>query len=137
MRISDWSSDVCSSDRTIDSYLQFWNSEEDDQRRIGGGLFANDVSYHAIVGVLTGVDALVDFRAQLIENVGEVRFQARQPADQHHDRARLLWEVVREDGSSFAAGTDVIAFAPDGLVRDVSVFLDRAPSGFRSEEHTS
>src|SRR3546814_570304 len=120
-------------DRTIDSYLQFWNSEEDDQRRIGGGLFANDVSYHAIVGVLTGVDALVDFRAQLIENVGEVRFQARQPADQHHDRARLLWEVVREDGSSFAAGTDVIAFAPDGLVRDVSVFLDRAPEGF--EDH--
>src|SRR3546814_13895726 len=78
-------------DRTIDSYLQFWNSEEDDQRRIGGGLFANDVSYHAIVGVLTGVDALVDFRAQLIENVGEVRFQARQPADQHHDPARPLW----------------------------------------------
>src|SRR3546814_17271149 len=86
-------------DRTIDSYLQFWNSEEDDQRRIGGGLFANDVRYHDIVRVFTGVDEVVDVRAPVIENVGEVRCQARQTADPHPQPRRLHAGGVRHTSS--------------------------------------
>lgn len=120
---------------TVATYVQFWNAEEDDQRKIAAELFTDDVEYRSLVGFFSGVDPLVQFRTQFIENVGDAHLRARRAVEHHHDRARLAWEIVLADGTSFAEGTDILAVTPDGRVRDISAFLDRAPDGFDEHHH--
>lgn len=108
-------------------YLRFWNSTPEEQRRAGGETFADDVTYVAPVGVLTGVEALADFTEQFVDNVGAYEFRARTEPDLHHDYARLRWEL-RVGELSFAEGTDVLAVGPGGRVVSVAAFVDRAPA---------
>lgn len=115
---------------TVQTYLAFWNADEAGQRQIAADLFTDEVDYRSPVGHFSGVDALVQFRTEFIANVGDAHLRARRAVDHHHDRARLAWEIVLDDGTSFAAGTDVIVVAPDGRVREVNAFLDRPPAGF-------
>jgi hypothetical protein len=84
--------------------------------------------------VFTGAAALSEFRAMFVEHVGPATFRARTAPDHHHDRARLRWEIVLADGTSFAEGTDVMTLAPDGRIAAVTAFLDRAPAGFDHHE---
>jgi hypothetical protein len=115
----------------VDRYEAFWNAEtSDEQRRIAADAFVDEIEYRALPGVLTGVDVMIDFRAQLVEHVGSVTYRARTAPDHHHDRARLRWEIVLADGTSFAEGTDILTLASDGRVSSVTAFLDRAPQGF-------
>lgn len=116
----------------LDRYVEFWNAESgDEQRRIAGAVFTGQVEYHAPVGVLTGAEALINFRDQFTDHMGAAVLAVRQPPESHHDRARLLWEIQLAGGESFAAGTDVIAFESDGRISSVTSFLDRAPEGFQ------
>jgi len=120
----------------VERYVRFWNAETaQEQRRIAAEAFTDDVEYHAVPGVFTGTEALVDFRTQFVEHMGSVTFRALTAPDHHHDRARLRWEIVLEDGTSFATGTDVLNLAPDGRITAVTAFLDRAPEGFDQHEH--
>jgi ketosteroid isomerase-like protein len=112
----------------VEKYLRFWNADPSEQRRTGGEIFAEDVSYVAPNGVMTGVEALAAFTEQFAAHVGAYEFRARTEADVHHDRARLRWEI-RVGGASFAEGTDVLATADDGRIASVTGFLDRAPAG--------
>jgi hypothetical protein len=112
----------------LDRYLEFWNAETpEDQRRIAEAVFDEPVEYHAPVGVLTGAEALIDFRNQFTDHMGSASLVLNRPPETHHDRARLLWEIRLAGGESFAAGTDIIAFTPDGRISSISSFLDRAP----------
>lgn len=125
-------------DRTevLDQYVEFWNAETaDQQRRIAGTVFAEPLEYHAPIGVLAGVAQLINFRGQFIENMGSASLVLRRPPETHHDRARLLWEIQLAGGESFATGTDVIAFTPEGRIGSISSFLDRAPEGFDQHHH--
>jgi len=108
-------------------YVRFWNSTPDEQRRTGGETFADNVTYAAPVGVLTGVEALAEFTEQFSGNVGAYEFRARTEPDINHDYARLPWEL-RVGATSFAEGTDVLAVGPDGRVVSVATFIDRAPA---------
>jgi hypothetical protein len=117
-------------------YVQFWNAETaHDQRRIAADVFTDGIEYHAVPAVLTGTEALIDFRAQFTAHMGRVTYRARTTPDHHHDRARLRWEILLADGGSFATGTDVMELAPDGRIASVTAFLDRAPDGFDQHEH--
>jgi len=122
-------------DLIIETYLRFWNAEEPEQRAIAATLFTDDVEYHAVPAVVTGVDALVAFRREFVDAMGAAQYRAREAADHHHDRIRLPWEIVLANGTSFAAGTDVLDVAGDGRVRAISAFLDRAPEGFEARAH--
>jgi hypothetical protein len=115
---------------SVQRYLDFWNASPEDQLRLAPDTFIGEIRYTTPVGVLAGVEALVDFKRQLTEHLGQVGFVAREPAQCHHHLARLPWEVIQPDGSSFATGTDVIEFDQSGRIRAVSGFLDRAPEGF-------
>lgn len=119
---------------TVATYVDFWNADEEEQRKIAAELFTDDVEYRSVVGHFSGVDSLVQFRNEFIENVGDAHLRSRQAVEHHHGRARLAWEIVLADGTSFAAGTDILAVAASGRVRDISAFLDRAPAGF-AEHH--
>lgn len=116
-------------------YLEFWNSAADEQRRIAPEVFTADVDYRSPVGVMSGAEALIDFRTQFIGHVGEASFVARREPEAHNDRVRLLWEIRLADGTSFATGTDVLTLTEDGHIRSVSAFLDRAPEGFDHHDH--
>lgn len=120
---------------TVETYVDFWNADEAEQRRIANELFTEGVEYRSPVGYFAGVDALVQFRTQFIANVGDAQLRARHAVEHHHDRARLAWEIVLADGTSFAEGTDVITLTPDGRVREVDAFLDRPPAGLAEHHH--
>lgn len=120
---------------TLDRYIRFWNAgAPDEQHRLAGETFTEDIQYHAPVGVLRGAQALIDFRDQFAEHMGTVAFRQRQDPELQHGRARLRWEI-EVAGKSFAAGTDVLVFDSEGRISSVSAFLDRAPEGFDPHAH--
>ena len=120
----------------LQRYVAFWNADTaEDQRRIAADVFVDGIEYHALPGVMSGIDAMIDFRSEFTAHMGPVNYRARSAPDHHHDRARLRWEIVLADGTSFATGTDVMSLAPDGRITSVTVFLDRAPEGFDQHEH--
>lgn len=122
--------------QVLDRYVEFWNAEDgDEQRRTAGVVFDDRVEYRAPVGILTGAEALINFRDQFTDHMGAAVLAVRQAPEIHHDRARLLWEIRLGGGTSFAAGTDVIAFGSDGRISSVTSFLDRAPEGFQLPHH--
>lgn len=117
----------------LDHYTAFWNAgTEAEQLRLAALAFTDDVEYRAPVGVLTGARAMMGFRDQFIGHVGTADLRRRAEPETHHDRARLRWEIFTGEGGgvSFAAGTDVVAFAADGRIAAITSFLDRAPEGF-------
>lgn len=121
---------------TVERYIEFWNASSPlEQRRLAACTFAEQVEYSALPGVLTGAEALIDFHDQFVEHLGSAAFRAREEPEFHHDRARLKWEIIVGKNTSFAAGTDVMVFDPDGRIRSVTAFLDRAPEGFDPEAH--
>lgn len=115
---------------TVDRYVDFWNG-----RMSGEGAVTDQVRYVAPVGVLTGPEALREFRTRFLGHVGaSAEFRATGEPDLHHDRARLRWEIL-VDGNRFAAGTDVLTIEPDGRVGAVTAFLDQPPAGFDPHAH--
>jgi hypothetical protein len=119
----------------VERYLEFWNNEPEEQRRLAPEVFTEDIDYRSPVAVMSGAEALIDFRAQFIGHAGEASFVARREPEAHHDRVRLLWEIRLADDTSFATGTDVLTLTEDGRVASVSAFLDRAPEGFDHHDH--
>jgi len=119
----------------IEDYLRFWNLDPgEEQTRLAERLFAPDVGYHAVIGTYTGVTALVELSASFVEHLGDIAFIARAEPDVLHRRARLRWEILRQD-ATFARGTDVIVLDEEGRIASVTVFLDRAPEGFDPHAH--
>ncbi|MBB4932325.1 hypothetical protein F4561_003145 [Lipingzhangella halophila] len=117
-------------------YLEFWNADSPEaQRELAPAVFTEDVDYHAPVGVMSGAEALIDFRASFTGHMGAVSFVARSTPEGHNDRVRLLWEIRLAGGESFATGTDVLSLTPEGRISSISTFLDRAPEGFDQHAH--
>ena len=110
------------------------NADGDEQRRIAAA-FALDVEHRAPIGVTTGVGPLVEFRRQLTAEIGALTVTARRAPDLHNDRARVPWDIVLADGTSFGTGTDVLELDGDGRVRAITTFIDRPPAGFDLHAH--
>ncbi|MFC7219210.1 hypothetical protein ACFQLX_13685 [Streptomyces polyrhachis] len=87
------------------------------------------------LGVLTGAPALADFCDQFLDHMGPAVLRLREEPRLHHDRARLRWEILLGDGTSFAAGTDVVHLDGDGRISAITAFLDRTPEGFYPGAH--
>ncbi|MFD6175157.1 isomerase [Streptomyces coeruleorubidus] len=120
----------------LEQYVRFWNADtEREQRRLAATALADGVEYRAEIGVLSGAQALMDFRNQFVAHVGTAALRLRERPQVHHHRARLQWEILTGDGVSFATGTDVIQFDREGRISSVTAFLDRAPAGFDAEAH--
>ncbi|WP_181807473.1 nuclear transport factor 2 family protein [Streptomyces shenzhenensis] len=122
----------------LDQYVRFWNTgTEHEQRACAQAAFADGVEYRAQIGILSGTQALIDFRNQFAAHMGTVALRLREEPQVHHDRARLRWEILTgaDAETSFATGTDVLHLDADGRISSVTVFLDRAPEGFDPEAH--
>lgn len=119
----------------IERYVDFWNAGTPaEQSRLAAEVLADEITYHAPVGVMHGVEELSNFRSQFADVAPAYVFQARRAPERHHDRGRLQWELV-VDGESFAAGTDVLELDGTGRIASISSFLDRAPEGFAHATH--
>ncbi|MCL2732890.1 MAG: nuclear transport factor 2 family protein [Actinomycetia bacterium] len=120
----------------VESYVRFWNAgTPQEQRRLAAEAFTDDVTYYALIGILRGPSELAAFRDEFAGHMGEVAFRPRAEAQILHGRARLTWEIEAGGKRVFAAGTDVLVFAPDGRIASVSAFLDQAPEGFDPQAH--
>ncbi|MFI5693881.1 nuclear transport factor 2 family protein [Kribbella sp. NPDC051586] len=111
----------------VEQYVGFWNASADAN-------FADDITYHAPIGVLHGVEELIGFRNQFAEHQPGYVFRPRSDPEAHHGRARLQWELL-VDGTSFATGTDFLEIDDHGRIAAVAAFLDRAPEGFHPDDH--
>lgn len=116
-------------ENVVDRYLTFWNSEGPEQRELADQTFVPQVRYYAPVGLLTGAEALIDFRTRFVDFQPGARLVTRTEPESHHDRVRLQWEIRLADGATFAAGSDVLVIAGD-RIDSVTSFLDQAPEGF-------
>ncbi|MER6346903.1 isomerase [Streptomyces sp. NPDC001595] len=118
----------------LERYVRFWNATtEPEQRRLAAAAFTDGVEYRAEIGILSGAQALMDFRNRFLAHVGAASLRLREQPRIHHDRARLKWEILTGDdgnATSFAEGTDVIVLDGNGRISAVTAFLDRAPEGF-------
>jgi hypothetical protein len=121
---------------TVERYVRFWNTgKPDEQQELAAETFIEDVRYHAEIGVFTGRQALIDFHDQFTSHMTDAVLKRREAPQLHHDRARHTWEIEVGDGKSFATGTDVLVFAADGRISEITAFLDRAPEGFDPHAH--
>ncbi|MFC8145301.1 nuclear transport factor 2 family protein [Streptomyces paradoxus] len=122
----------------LDQYVRFWNAAtEQEQHELAAAAFADGVEYRAETGILSGAQALMDFRNQFVAHMGGAALRLRERPRVHHDRARLRWQILTEggDGAPFATGTDVIHLDEDGRITSVTAFLDQAPVGFDPAAH--
>lgn len=129
-------SDTPTVDTTIiERYVDFWNADTPaEQSRLAVEVLSDEITYHAAVGVMHGVEELNGFRSQFADFAPDYVFKARRPPERHHDRGRLQWELV-VDGESFATGTDVLELDGAGRIASISSFLDRPPEGFDHAAH--
>ncbi|MEU1081190.1 isomerase [Streptomyces sp. NPDC005908] len=120
----------------LERYTRFWNTgPEGGRHRLASEVFTDTVEYRAAVGFLRGAAALAGFRDQFVSHRGPATVRRRERPEVHHGRARLRWEILTGDGTSFATGTDVIEFDEDGRISAITAFLDRAPEGFDPTAH--
>ncbi|WP_418961165.1 nuclear transport factor 2 family protein [Streptomyces tritici] len=132
----------------VEQYVSFWNTDpkddqhpqpaqyqQHDQHEHAAAIFTDEVEYRAHIGVLTGPQALIDFHQQFTGHMGTVEFRLREHPQAHHSRARLPWEILTGDGSTFATGTDILHLDENGRISSVTVFLDQAPEGFDPDAH--
>ena len=118
----------------IEQYVAFWNAATaEEQQRLAAGTFSDNVSYHAVAGVLRGAGELIGFRNQFAQHSPGYVFRPREEPQAHHGRARLQWELVVA-GKSFAAGSDTLEFDDRGRIAVITTFLDRAPEGFANAD---
>jgi hypothetical protein len=113
----------------VDRYLQIWNDTDPRTRRAAiEELFADDVTFvdpMAAVEGQAGVDTLIaavqaQFPGFVLTQLGTV--------DGHHEQARFGWEMGLPGRPPQVAGSDVVALAPDGRIRQVFGFLDLVPA---------
>lgn len=116
-----------------DRYVRFWNAGAPDD--LTGQTFTPTVQYCTPIGLLSGPDALLDFRRQFGEHNTEYEFRLRSTPEGHHDRVRLQWEIATSAADPFAQGSDILTINPDGQVTGVTAFLDQAPAGFDPQAH--
>lgn len=120
---------------SLDRYLRFWNtSSSDEENAPASVVFTEEIRYCAPIGVLTGRQALINFRERFLRHMETVAFRTRREPEIHHGHARLQWRLDAR-GKEFATGTDVLAFGPDGRIDTVTTFLDKAPDGFDPHAH--
>lgn len=114
----------------VERYVDFWNADTAaEQQRLATEVLAENITYHAPVGLTRGAGELIGFRDQFAAHAPDYAFRARRQPERHHDRARLQWELMT-GGESFATGTDVLEVGADGRISSITSFLDRAPEGF-------
>ncbi|MGP3990931.1 nuclear transport factor 2 family protein [Streptomyces sp. 3N207] len=113
----------------VERYFAAWNAPDAESRaKAVAAAWTEDGSYTDPLAQVSGHDELAAAIGAAREQFPGCEFQLDGAVDGHHDIARFSWElVVTADGSSPAAGSDVLTLAEDGRISSVKGFLDRVP----------
>ncbi|MFD9288948.1 nuclear transport factor 2 family protein [Streptomyces sp. NPDC060030] len=113
----------------VERYFAAWNAATpDDLVKAVASAFTEDGTYTDPLVEARGHDGITAAIAGAQRQFAGFRFELTGTPDAHHDLVRFTWDLVSTaDGSSPAAGFDVITLAEDGSIISVAGFLDRLP----------
>lgn len=113
----------------VDAYFAMWNETDPQRRReIIATTWTEDASYVDPLFTADGHSALDALAAGAQQQFPGHRFRLTSPVDMHHDRARWGWDLTGPDGEPVVVGVDYAVIAPDGRLREITGFFDRAPA---------
>jgi hypothetical protein len=113
----------------VDRYFTAWNATPEVLDEAVAAAFTEDAVYTDPLAGVAGRDGISGAIRAAHEQFPGFSFKLTGTVDAHHDLARFTWDLVSAaDGSSPAAGFDVVRIADDGRIRSVGGFLDRLPS---------
>ncbi|MFE3096334.1 nuclear transport factor 2 family protein [Streptomyces sp. NPDC059248] len=113
----------------VERYFAAWNASGAEARAGAvAAAWTEDGSYLDPLMDVRGHEGVAAGLGAAAEQFPGCEFRLRGTVDGHHGIARFGWDlVVVADGSSPAAGFDVITLADDGRITSVLGFLDRVP----------
>ncbi|GAA3946204.1 nuclear transport factor 2 family protein [Actinoplanes auranticolor] len=117
-------------DTVVQRYLAAWN-ETDPQRRRAAieEVCAADVRYVDPLAAVEGRAGLDGLIAAVQGQFPGLVFTPGGPVDAHHEQARFTWHLGPAGQEPVVIGFDVAELGPDGRIRTVLGFIDRAPAG--------
>ncbi|MFG3259895.1 nuclear transport factor 2 family protein [Streptomyces sp. NPDC048172] len=113
----------------VERYFAAWNAPDAEARaKAVAAAWTEDGTYTDPLADVRGHEALTAVITAAREQFAGHEFAHTGEVDGNHDIARFTWDLVSTaDGSSPAAGFDVITLAEDGRITSVKGFLDRVP----------
>ncbi|MFF2729600.1 nuclear transport factor 2 family protein [Streptomyces sp. NPDC058008] len=110
-------------------YFTAWNATgPEDLATSVAAAFTEDGTYTDPLGAAAGHDGIAAAITAAQQAFPGFTFRLTGTPDAHHHLVRFTWDLVSTaDGSSPAAGFDVITLADDGRIAGVAGFLDRLP----------
>ncbi|NGO73545.1 nuclear transport factor 2 family protein [Streptomyces boncukensis] len=113
----------------VERYFAAWNAPDADTRaKAVAAAWTEDGSYTDPLADVRGHEQLVAAITAAREQFPGHEFRQTGGVDGNHDIARFTWDLVNSaDGTSPAAGSDVVTLAADGRIASVKGFLDRLP----------
>jgi hypothetical protein len=128
-RSSTKGTDMGDFDTVVERYLAVWNETDPAARRAAiDDLFTADVRFVDPLAAVEGRDALDALVGAAQGQFTGLTFTAGGPADAHHDQGRFTWHLGSAGAEPVAVGFDVAELAPDGRIRLVLGFIDKAPA---------
>jgi hypothetical protein len=116
-------------DIVVQRYLTAWNETDPGRRRAAvEEAFAPDVRYTDPVAVVEGHAALDGLIGAVQAQFPGFVFTPGGPVDAHHEQARFTWNLGPAGQEPVVVGFDVAELGPDGRIRTVLGFIDRAPA---------
>ncbi len=114
----------------VERYFAAWNTlDAEDLAKAVARAWTEEGTYTDPLVRAHGHEQVAAVIAAVHEQFPGFEFRMTGEVDGHHDIARFTWDLVPTvDGSSPAAGFDVITLAEDGRIISVQGFLDRAPA---------
>lgn len=116
-------------DTVVRRYLAAWNETDPDRRRAAvEDVCAADVRYVDPLAAVEGRAALDGLIGAVQGQFPGMVFAPGGPVDAHHQQARFTWQLGPEGQEPIAVGFDVAELGPDGRIRTILGFIDRAPA---------
>jgi hypothetical protein len=113
----------------VQRYLAAWNETDPDRRRTAvEEVFAEDVRYVDPVAAVEGHAALSGLIGAVHQQFPGLVFGPGGPVDAHHEQARFTWHLGPAGQEPVVVGFDVAELGPDGRIRTVLGFIDKAPA---------
>ena len=116
-------------DTVVRRYLAAWNETDPDRRRAAvEDVCAADVRYVDPLAAVEGRAALDGLIGAVQSQFPGMVFAPGGPVDAHHQQARFTWQLGPEGQEPVVVGFDVAELGPDGRIRTILGFIDRAPA---------
>ncbi|WP_443079171.1 nuclear transport factor 2 family protein [Streptomyces sp. NBC_01498] len=116
-------------EEAVERYFAAWNAATPGEvAKAVAAAFTEDGTFTDPLADVAGHDGIVAAITGAHQQFPGFKFTLTGTPDGHHNLVRFTWDLVSTaDGSSPAAGFDVITLAEDGRISGVAGFLDRVP----------